>query len=500
MQEKLNELRARMLEVNDLQSAARVLNWDQVTYMPPGGAGARGRQLALLARLRHERFTDPAVGRLLDQLRPYEESSPYDGDDASFIRVTRRDYEQAANVPSAFMETLSAHSAAAHQAWVAARPANDWKSVEPFLAKTIELSRQYSDFFPGYEHRADPMIAGSDFGMRVATLLPLFRTLREQLVPLAHMIRGQETDDSCLHQPFPGAKQIAFASDVIKRFGYDYHRGRHDLTHHPFMTQFSLNDVRITTRADDMHLSDGVFATMHEAGHALYQQGINLAYEGTRLAYGASSGVHESQSRLWENIVGRSRGFWNRFYPALQEVFPDQLKAVPLDTFYRAINRVQPSLIRVQADEVTYNLHIMIRFELGLQLLDGDLAVKDLPEAWRERYRSDLGVTPPDDRDGVMQDVHWFGGIVGGSFQGYTLGNIMSAQFFDAAVKAHPSIPAEIEAGAFGTLRGWLTQNVYRHGGKYTADEIVHRATGSALHIEPYMAYLRSKFGELYRL
>jgi len=287
---------------------------------------------------------------------------------------------------------------------------------------------------------------------------------------------------------------------VIRRFGYDFERGRQDKTHHPFMTKFSLGDVRITTRFREDDLTDGLFSTLHECGHALYEQGIDRSFEGTPLAHGTSAGVHESQSRLWENLVGRSRGFWEHFYPRLQAAFPAQLRSVPLDTFHRAVNRVERSLIRVDADEVTYNLHVMLRFELELQLLEGSLAVKDLPSVWRERFEADLGLPVPDDRNGVLQDVHWYSGQIGGVFQGYTLGNILSAHFFAEAVKANPGIPGEIRNGEFATLRRWLTESIYRHGAKYTAPELVKRVTGGDLTIEPYLDYLWGKFQPLYGL
>ncbi|MDQ2996232.1 MAG: carboxypeptidase M32, partial [Chloroflexota bacterium] len=282
--------------------------------------------------------------------------------------------------------------------------------------------------------------------------------------------------------------------------GYDFERGRQDKTYHPFMTKFSLGDVRITTRVDPNDLGQALFSTLHESGHALYEQGINLEYEGTPLASGTSAGVHESQSRLWENIVGRSRGCWQFFYPRLQAAFPKQLGQVSLDTFYRAINKVERSLIRTDADEVTYNLHVMMRFDFELELLEGKLELRDLPEAWWERMKSDLGVTPPDDRDGVLQDVHWYAGTIGGAFQGYTIGNVLSAQFFEGATRVHPQIADEIAIGEFGTLQGWLKQNVYQHGRKYTAAELVERATGGPLSFEPYIRYLREKYGQLYSL
>jgi carboxypeptidase Taq len=371
--------------------------------------------------------------------------------------------------------------------------------MQPYLEKTLDLSRQLANYFPGYEHIADPLIDFADEGMRVAKIRPLFAELRAQLVPIVQAITAQPAaDDACLKQFYPEAQQLAFGLDVIRALGYDFDRGRQDKTHHPFMTKFSLGDVRITTRVEERDLSDALFSTMHEAGHAMYEQGIRMDLEGTPLADGTSAGVHESQSRTWENLVGRSRGFWTCFYPRLQAAFPEQLQSVPFETFYRAINKVEPSLIRTDADEVTYNLHVMIRFDFEMALLDGALAIRDLPEAWHARYQSDLGLRAPDDRDGVLQDVHWYGGIIGGSFQGYTLGNIMSAQLFAAAVQARPDIPGEMSQGKFEALRSWLVQNVYQHGRKFTADEIIERATGRPLSIEPYIRYLRTKYGELY--
>jgi carboxypeptidase Taq len=337
--------------------------------------------------------------------------------------------------------------------------------------------------------------------MKASTIKALFAELREQLVPIMRAITEQEpADDTCLHQHFPEAQQWQMGEEIIRRLGYDFERGRQDKTHHPFMTKFSLGDVRITTRVKENDLGEALFSTIHEAGHAMYEQGIRMEFEGTPLAGGTSAGVHESQSRLWENLVGRSRAFWQFWYPQLQATFPEQLGSVELDAFYRAINKVQRSLIRTDADEVTYNLHVMLRFDLELELLEGTLEARDLPEAWRERHRSDLGITPPDNRDGVLQDVHWFGGVVGGSFQGYTLGNILSAQLFEAATEAHPSIPDEITQGQFGTLLGWLKEHVYKHGRKFTAPELIERATGGPLRIEPYVRYLRTKYGELYNL
>lgn len=501
MEPKFQELKTRLLEVNDLSAAAGVLYWDQSTYMPPGGTVARGRQMATLSRLAHEKFTDPAIGKLLNALTPYEDSLPYDSDEASLLRVTRRDYERAIKIPAEFTAEVTKHTSESYQVWTEARPANDFEAVRPYLEKTLDYSRQAANFFPGYEHIADPLIESSDYGMTATDVRRIFAELRGELVPIAKAITEQPpADDACLHQHFPVEKQIAFSMDAAQQFGYDLNRGRQDKTHHPFMTKFSLGDVRITTRSKEDDLGDALFSTLHETGHALYEQGIRMELEGTPLAGGTSSGVHESQSRLWENIVGRSRGFWQCFYPKLQSTFPEQLGSVPLDEFYRAINKVERSLIRTDADEVTYNLHVMLRFDFELALLEGTLEIRELPDAWRERFDADFGIVPPDDKDGVLQDVHWYFGLIGGSFQGYTLGNILGAQFFATALKAHPGIPSQIEKGDFGTLHTWLKENLYQHGSKYTALEIIERATGSSLLIEPYMAYLRTKYGKLYDL
>ncbi len=439
MEQKLLELKARLQEIFDLDHTGAVLNWDQSTYMPPGGATARARQVALLSRLAHQRLTDPALGRLLDNLSSYENSLPYNSDDASLIRVARRDFEQANRIPANFMAEFVSQITLAYQTWTEARPTNDFARVRPLLEKNLELSRRMAEYFPGYEHVADPLIGFADYGMKASSVRKLFTELREQLVPLVRKVDLQpKAEQSCLYQPYPKELQLEFGKRVIAQLGYDFQRGRQDLTPHPFMTKFSLGDVRITTRVKEDYLGDCVFSLIHEAGHAMYEQGIRFELEGTPLANGTSAGVHESQSRLWENIVGRSRGFWEYFFPELQKTFPAQLNKVSLNEFYQAINRVEKSLIRTEADEVTYNLHVMLRFDLELQLLEGSLSVRDLPEAWHERFETDFGITPPDDRDGVLQDVHWYGGAIGGAFQGYTIGNILSAQFYEQALIAHP--------------------------------------------------------------
>jgi len=500
MEAKLQELNNRAREISDLQSAAALLSWDQTTYMPPGGAAARGRQMALLGRLAQEKLVDPEMGRLLDELEPFMESLPEDDDRAAIIRVTRRQFDRAVKIPPTLIAELYAHASDSYAVWADARPKADFSAVADNLEKTLDLSRQIANCFE-YEHIADPLIDLSDYGMKAETVRALFAELRQELVPLVEAITAQEpADDSCLHQQFPEADQLAFGKSIIRQYGYDFDRGRQDKTHHPFMTKFSLGDVRITTRVKENDLSEALFSTLHESGHAMYEQGINPAYEGTFIGGGTSAGVHESQSRLWENQVGRSQSFWDHYYPQLQQTFPDQFSKVPLDTFYRAINKVERSLIRTDADEVTYNLHVMIRFDLELALLEGTLAIKDLPEAWHSRYQADLGVRAPDDQNGVLQDVHWYAGQIGGAFQGYTLGNIMSALFFEQALTELPQMETEIRQGEFGALHGWLKDNLYQYGSKYTASELIQRVTGNSLSIEPYLRYLRKKYGALYTL
>lgn len=494
-------LMQRLRVVNDLHSIAAVLEWDQMVYMPPEGSEGRGRQLATLQRLAHEHATDPKIGRLLDALEPWAESLAFDDDNAALLRVARREYEKVIRVPPSFAAELAEHVTEAYTLWANARPDNDFAAVRDSLERTLEMSHHYADFFPGYEHPADPLIDDADYGMKASMVRTLFDELEARLRPLVNTISAQEpADDSFLKRHFPEADQRRFGEMVIKAYGYDFDRGRQDKTLHPFETRFAAGDVRITTRFDENDLSGALFSTLHESGHAMYEQGVAARLDGTPLGHGTSAGVHESQSRTWENLVGRSRGFWEHYYPALQETFGGTLDDVSVDAFYRAVNKVKRSLIRTEADEVTYNLHVIIRFGLELDMLEGKLAVRDLPEVWRARYEEVIGVSSPTDTDGVLQDVHWYAGLIGGAFQGYALGNILSAQFFDAALKAHPTIPDEIGRGQFGTLHSWLRDNIYAHGSKFTTSELVERVTGGPLSIEPYIQYLTTKYGELYKI
>jgi len=491
----LPALRAHLETLHDLQATEYLLEWDQMTHMPPGGAPARGRALATLGRLGHELLVSDALGEALDAAARDVDGRADDDIDAALVRWARRQRDRARRLPATFVTALRTHLAESYEAWTRARPAGDFGAVRPYLERTVELSRQYADHFPDADHPSDPHIDEHDPGLSAATVAALFDELRPGLAEiLAEVRRRPDPDTSFLRGDFPADEQLAFGKEVVTALGYDWDRGTQHLTHHPFMVRFSIGDVRITTRIDPHDLGDALFSTIHEAGHALYEQGVDPKLEGTPLASGAASWVHESQSRLWENHVARSAPFWGHFYPALQRRFPKAFGGVAEADFVRAINRVTPSLIRVDADQLTYDLHVMIRVEHERALLEGALAVADLPDAWNAAYERDLGVRPESDRDGVLQDVHWFVAPVGGTFQGYTFGNVLSAQVFEEALQARPSIPDEIAEGRFDPLRAHLTERLYRWGSVLEPPALVERATGRPLGVGPYLRLLRDKF------
>jgi carboxypeptidase Taq len=492
VREKYDELSERLAEIADLQAAGSVLGWDQATYLPPKGAPARGRSMAALSKVVHQKFTDSRIGDLLDLLGPW--AAEQAGIESAVIRSTRKRFDAAVRVPADYSGRMAAHRAQSYQAWHEARPRDDFASLVPILEKTLELSQEYASFFPESVHPADPFIDRPDPGMTTESIRAVFCELRKELVPLVDAFCARpERDDSLLHRPFAPDAQLAFSRRVAEQLGYDFDRGRMDLTAHPFMTSFGLDDVRITTRVDENYFGDCLYSSIHEAGHAMYEQGVSRDLECSVLCGGVSMAVHESQSRLWENMVGRSREFWEHWLAPAQAAFP-QLAGASIDSMFEAVNAVKRSQIRTEADELTYNLHIMIRFDLELAMLEGNLAITDLRDAWNARYECDLGLTPDSDKNGVLQDVHWFHGHIGGMFQGYTLGNIMAAQFYETALARHPEIPAEMAAGKYGTLHEFLRSEIYQHGSRYLPDELVPRVTGAPLSIRPYMRYLRGKF------
>ena len=497
----VERLQARVADVVDLRGAGFLLTWDQATHMPPGGAPARARQIALLRQLAHERFVDPEVGRLLEAAEAEVAALPPDGLEASLVRVTRRDFERETALPTAFTRRFFHHAAATYQAWTEARPADDVQRVVPLLEETLDLSRELAGFLGPAAHLADPLIARADHGFTVATLRPLFARLREALVPLARRVAACDPpEDAFLRCGYPLDQQFAFALARASEFGYDLRRGRLDPTHHPFAIEFSIDDVRITTRGREDDLREALFCTFHESGHGMYHQGLDPRFEATLLADGASAGVHESQSRMWENRVGRSHAFWHYAYPKLRREFPAQLAGVEVDDFHRAVNAVRAGVIRTRADELTYDLHVIVRFELELELLEGRLAVRDLPDAWQARYLEVVGVEAASHRDGVLQDVHWFSREIGGAFQGYTIGNVLAAQFWDAAVREQPSIPDDIGRGDFAPLHAWTQRRIHRLGRVLDPLDLIERVTGGPIDPAPYLAYLRGKYGALYRL
>jgi carboxypeptidase Taq len=499
MSEALEKLKARLAEVHHLGMAAAVLDWDQQTYMPPGGVTARANQKATLSKLSHELFTDDRTASLLAAAEEENRGLPEDSDDAALLRVARRDFDKATRIPADLVEEKSRVTSLAQEAWAKARAENDFPAFAPWLERVVELERRTAEAL-GYEDRLyDALVDLYEPGMTSRKLDAVFSELKRETVPLVQAISENQSavDDSVLHREYDEEAQRRFAEAVLADCGFDFTRGRQDRSVHPFCTHFSQNDVRLTTRYDRNFLSMALFGSLHEMGHGLYEQGVSPSLEGTLLSSGTSLGVHESQSRLWENLVGRSRGFWEHYYPRLQQTFPDALRGVSCETFYRAINRSGPSLIRVEADEVTYNLHIILRYEMENDLLEGRLSVADAPDAWNARTQELLGLTPPDNRQGILQDVHWSIGIFG-YFPTYSLGNILSVQLFDQAVAAVPSIPEDIRHGRFQPLLGWLRENVHQYGRKYLPEDLIRKATGRPLTVEPYVRYLKTKFGEIY--
>jgi carboxypeptidase Taq len=500
MEDKLKQLKTILAEVADLVYARYLLSWDQETYMPPAGAEARGQQIGTLSKLEHIKFTSDEVGKLLDELTPAVAQLPPDSDEARLIQVTRRKYQQKIRVPSELIVELAELTSVAFSAWKQARAENNFARFQPYLEKIVDNRRRYAELFAPYDHIYDPLLDKYEPGMKTAQVQAIFNALRSQQVTLIQAISARsQVDASFLYQPYDSQKQWDFGIEVITKFGYPWQRGRQDIAPHPFTTEMGLNDVRITTRILPEYVGSALFSTMHECGHALYNLGIDPALARTPLSELDSLALHESQSRMWENLVGRSLPFWEHFYPRLQEYFPSQLGNVDLKTFYKGINQVKPSLIRVEADEATYNLHIMLRLEIEIALIEGSLQVKDLPEAWNSRMQDYLGLTPPDDRDGVLQDVHWADGYIG-YFSTYALGNLVSVQLWECINADIPDLPDQIRRGEFAILLGWLRDKIHRHGTKFEAQELIERVTGSRIDPAPYMRYLTTKYSDIYGL
>lgn len=500
MDEKLNKLKTILAEISDIGNAAAIASWDQQAFMPPGGAESRGNVMATLGRLSHETFTSDKVGKLLDELQAYGESLDADSDEARLIKVTRRDFEKATKIPTEMVEEKAQLTTLGNQAWQEARAKSDFSIFEPHLEKFIDWVQRYAELFNPYVHIYDPLLDDYEPGMKTAEVQAIFASLRPKQVELIEAIAAKpEVDDSFLHQHFSEAKQMAFGESVFTKYGYDLNRGRQDKVTHPFATTFGYGDNRITVRVDEEYFNSYLFAALHEAGHAMYEQGVPKKLYRTPLYGGASLAVHESQSRMLENLVGRSRPFWSHFFPKLQEVFPSQFGNVSLDDFYKGINKVAPSFIRVEADEATYNLHVMLRMDIEIALLEGSLKVKDLPELWNTKFKEYLGITPPDDAQGVLQDIHWSFGLLG-YFSTYALGNLVSAQLWEKINQDFPNLEDQISKGEFAPLLTWLNEKIHHHGSKFDPQELVEQVTGSKIDGGAYINYLQTKFGEIYNL
>ncbi len=494
MADDLRALRERLNEIFDLQRAGAVLAWDQRVTMPHGGGPARAEALATVGRLSHEKFVDEEIGALLERLRPVEESLEYESDDASLIRVTRRDWEKARRVPAELRAEIVRAAALAHEVWVEARANDDFASFLPALEKNLELKRRYIECFEWDDSPFTPLLDDFEPFMTTTEVAEIFDTVRPVLSELVK--QAPEIDASFFDVNFPVARQRELAERMIETVGFERGSWRLDPTVHPFCTSFSNRDVRLTTRYLDQGL-DSIWSTLHESGHGLYAHGIGPALERTPLAFSPSLGLNESQSRTWENLVGRSRPFWEYWYEPLQATFPEQLGDVGLDAFLAAINRAEPGLIRVEADETTYSLHIILRFDLERQLFEGKLEPGDLPEAWNAAMLEYLGVEVPDDTRGVLQDTHWSGGSFG-YFPTYALGNVISLQLWSVVREALPDLDDQMRTGELTTLSGWLTENLYSLGRKFTPKETIERLTGSPeIDPQPYLAYLRDKVSAL---
>jgi carboxypeptidase Taq len=501
MSDNLQKLKDVLAEVTDLSRASAVLEWDQETYMPRGGIGARAEQLATLQRLAHVRFTSAEVGKLLEALEGEVANQSFDSDEASLVRVTRRDFEQARKLSPELVSEMAHAGSSARPAWEQARRDADFKIFAPSLQRNVDLNRKLADAL-GYERRPyDALINYTEPGMTTDQLEATFNEIKKAVVPLiSDIARNDEAvDDRVLYRGFETALQLKYALDVAWRLGYDLERGRQDISTHPFSTTFGPGDARITTRVSRDFFNECLFGSIHECGHAMYSQGMGKVLDRTPLWGAASPGFHESQSRLWENLVGRSLPFWRHFYPSLKAVFPAPLQGIDDFAFYKAVNRCHPSLIRVEADEVTYNMHIMLRFELENEMLEGTLKVRDLPEAWNDRFKTYLGIAAPNDREGALQDIHW--SYVGfGIFPGYTLGNLIGAQLMEKIRSEIPDLDAQFERGEFSMLLGWLRTNIHGQGRKFTPNELLERTTGKPMVAGPWIDYVRRKFSALYDL
>jgi carboxypeptidase Taq len=493
MADALEKLKSRLAEYSGLESLMSLLVWDQRTMMPPAGGSHRGEHLALLEGLAHDKLTDPEVGRLLDELAPLEDSLDPDSWDAATIRVTRRDYEKEVQVPSELRSEMARVASDALPVWLEAKSTSNFDIFLPALERNVELRRRYVDCFGAQSEPYDVLLDDFEPEMKTVEVTRIFDEIKAVLVPLIAELREREIDDSFLVGDFPIDAQIALDYEVVDMFGHRPNSWRIDPTEHPFAAGAGIDDVRITTHYYREELKS-LFSTMHEYGHGLYMHQLPREVAHLPVGSAASLGIHESQSRMWENLVGRSLPFWRFFYPRLQEIFPKPFAGIELERFYAAVNKAHPSLIRIDADEVTYGMHVILRFELEQDIINGRVELGDLPDQWAQKMHEYLGIEVPDHAHGVLQDMHWASGLIG-YFSTYLLGTVMSVQLWEQADEVLGGLDEQIERGEFAPLRGWLEEHVHSQGRKYPPQELVRRATGSTIDAKPYLAYLRRKFG-----
>jgi carboxypeptidase Taq len=499
----LRPLTAQLVDIAHLHSAAALLSWDQETYMPRGGASARAETLAMLQGAAHERFVSPTMEDLLVRWMDVETGTIFDPDPdptaRALLREVFRDYQRAKRLPTAFVALLEKTCALAQEAWFDARERRQFGRFLPSLEQIVALKREEASLLGYTDSPYDPLLDAFEPGMTTARVTVLFADLKARIAPLLRRVQDSPAHINALPAgPYDPERQLRFGRLVLTAMGYDFERGRLDRSAHPFTTGFHPTDVRVTTRVSADDLTTCLFSCLHEGGHGLYDQGLDPAHWGTPLGESVSLGLHESQSRLWENCVGRSMAFWRHFFPLLKETFPDALSAVSLDAFHAAINAVRPSLIRTEADELTYNFHIILRFELEQALIGGTLLPRDLPEAWNAAMRDTLGVVPAHDAEGVLQDIHWAHGAFG-YFPTYTLGNLYAAQFWRQAQRDIHDLPTLLEGGRLEPLVSWLRDRIHRWGRAYGCDELLVRVTGEGLNADHFIEYLEEKYAAVYR-
>ncbi|MDQ3085593.1 MAG: carboxypeptidase M32 [Actinomycetota bacterium] len=496
MEASLADLKQRLAEIDDLQRTQLLLEWDTEVWMPPSGESSRAAHLTTLETIVHERQIDDRIGELLDDVEPYAASLPGDADDACLIRAARRLWEKKRRIPTDLAAEIAGAQVESYQAWVKAREEENFAGFRPSLERMLELQRRWIECFVPYDDPYDVVLDNFEGGTKTEDVRRIFAALQPEITALVAEHANEADEDEFLRGPFPIAPQEALSRELIERFGASWDAFRIDLAVHPFAAAVGLRDIRLTTRYETSDLSS-LFTAMHECGHGLYEWGSAPSLERTPLQGGeASSALHESQSRLWENVVGRSLPFWRWFYPRVQEAFPDILADVSLERFHRAVNRPHRSFIRVDADETSYGLHVILRFELEQELLSGRLAVKDLPDAWNARFRELIGLEVPNDTVGVLQDTHWASGLFG-YFPTYLLGSVLSVQIWGKAREALPEVEQQIERGEFTELHTWLRENLYSLGSKFSPPETIERVVGGPIDPQPYLRYLRGKLTAL---